>query len=156
MTVPPALRRMIPALLIFVVVPLVVACIPGAPGDPGASPPSPPPPLTPAQPGADPVSLLAWLFTPIFQAMFIVLIAVYVFLENLGVPGAHEGGGQLVAEHDLASSRCGSDPRKCCVGAGLSRRYRRAGRPSRPHRNRTGTTGRQAPPPHRTSYRPIR
>lgn len=88
MTLPPALRRMLPALVIFAIIPLVVACIPGAPGAPGASPTAPPPPLTPAQPGADPVSLLAWLFTPIFQAMFIVLIAVYVFLENLAVPGA--------------------------------------------------------------------
>jgi len=87
-TLPPALRRMLPALLILVVMPLVVACIPGAPGAPGSSPTPPPPPLTPAQPGADPVSLFAWLFTPIFQAMFIVMIAVYVFLENLGVPGA--------------------------------------------------------------------
>jgi len=87
-TLPPALRRMLPALLILVVIPLVVACIPGAPGAPGSSPTPPPPPLTPAQPGADPVSLFAWLFTPIFQAMFIVMIAVYVFLENLGVPGA--------------------------------------------------------------------
>jgi YidC/Oxa1 family membrane protein insertase len=79
---------MLPALVIFAIIPLVMACIPGAPGAPGASPTPPPPPLTPAQPGADPVSLLAWLFTPIFQAMFIVLIAVYVVLENLGVPGA--------------------------------------------------------------------
>jgi YidC/Oxa1 family membrane protein insertase len=87
-TLPPALRRLLPALVIFAIIPLVVACIPGAPGAPGASPSPPPPPLTPAQPGADPVSLLSWLFTPIFQAMFIVLIAVYVFLENLAVPGA--------------------------------------------------------------------
>ena len=48
----------------------------------------PHPPLTPATPGADPVSLLAWLFTPIFQAMFIIMVAVYEFLYNLGVPGA--------------------------------------------------------------------
>jgi YidC/Oxa1 family membrane protein insertase len=82
------MRRMLPALAIALIVPLVVACIPGAPGAPGSSPTPPPPPLTPAPPGADPVSLLAWLFTPIFQAMFIILIAVYVFLENLGVPGA--------------------------------------------------------------------
>jgi YidC/Oxa1 family membrane protein insertase len=87
-TLSPAVRRMLPALVIFAIIPLVIACVPGAPGAPGASPTPPPPPLTPAQPGADPVRLLAWLFTPIFQAMFIVLIAVYVFLENLGVPGA--------------------------------------------------------------------
>jgi YidC/Oxa1 family membrane protein insertase len=79
---------MLPALLIALIVPIVIACIPGAPGAPGASPSPPPPPLTPAPPGADPVSLLAWLFTPIFQAMLIVMLAVYQFLENLGVPGA--------------------------------------------------------------------
>ena len=88
MTLSPAMRRMLPALAIALIVPLVMACIPGAPGAPGSSPTPPTPPLTPAPPGADPVSLLAWLFTPIFQAMFIILIAVYVFLENLGVPGA--------------------------------------------------------------------
>jgi YidC/Oxa1 family membrane protein insertase len=49
---------------------------------------TPHPPLTPAPPGADPVSLLAWLFTPIFQVMFIILIAVYQFLENVGAPAA--------------------------------------------------------------------
>jgi len=42
----------------------------------------------PAQPGADPISLLAWVFTPIFQTMFIVLVAVYDFLSGLGVPAA--------------------------------------------------------------------
>jgi YidC/Oxa1 family membrane protein insertase len=31
---------------------------------------------------------LAWLFTPIFQAMYIIMVAVYEFLYNLGVPGA--------------------------------------------------------------------
>jgi YidC/Oxa1 family membrane protein insertase len=84
----PALRRMLPGLLFFAIVPLVVACVPGVPGAPGASPTPPAPPLTPASPGADPISLLAWLFTPIFQAMFIVMVAVYEFLYNLGVPGA--------------------------------------------------------------------
>jgi YidC/Oxa1 family membrane protein insertase len=74
----------------LVVAVLVSAC---ATGDPGASggvlaSPTPAPPLTAAQPGADPVSLLSWAFTPIFQAMFIVLVAVYAFLEGLGVPAA--------------------------------------------------------------------
>jgi YidC/Oxa1 family membrane protein insertase len=87
-TLSPALRRMLPGLLLFAIVPLVVACVPGAPGVPGASPTPPAPPLTPASPGADPISLLAWLFTPIFQSMFIVMVAVYEFLYNLGVPGA--------------------------------------------------------------------
>jgi YidC/Oxa1 family membrane protein insertase len=87
-TLSPAVRRMLPALAIALIVPLLVACIPGAPGAPGSSPTPPPPPLTPASPGADPVSLLSWLFTPIFQAMFIVLIAVYEFLKDIGIPGA--------------------------------------------------------------------
>ncbi len=85
-------RDRIGQILLLVLVALVVAACasngaPGAPGAVGASP-TPHPPLTPAPPGADPVSLLAWAFTPIFQAMFIVLVAVYVFLHNLGVPAA--------------------------------------------------------------------
>src|SRR4051794_18437529 len=81
------LRRILPALVIFGIIPLVVACVPGATGPGGASA-TPAPPLTPATPGADPVSLLAWLFTPIFQTMFIVMVGVYEFLYNLGVPAA--------------------------------------------------------------------
>jgi YidC/Oxa1 family membrane protein insertase len=80
------------ALLVLVVLVLVACAAPGAPGASGASgvpvSPSPQPPLQPAQPGADPISFLAWIFTPIFQVMFIIMVAVYVFLENLGVPGA--------------------------------------------------------------------
>ena len=40
------------------------------------------------QPGADPISFLAWIFTPIFKAMFIILVAVYDLLTSLGVPAA--------------------------------------------------------------------
>ncbi len=78
-------------LLLVLVVLVAAACASnGAPGASGAAAASPThqPPLSPSQPGADPVSLLAWAFTPIFQAMFIVLVAVYGFLENLGVPAA--------------------------------------------------------------------
>jgi YidC/Oxa1 family membrane protein insertase len=78
-------------LLLVGVALLVSACagtgVPGAPGASGA-PASPHPPLVPAQPGADPVSFLAWVFTPIFQALFIILVAVYDFLHGLGVPAA--------------------------------------------------------------------
>ncbi len=91
-TLSPTLRRIGPALLIAIGIAIVVAaCVSGATstGSDGLPiTPTPHPPLTPAQPGADPVSLLAWLFTPIFQVMFIILIAVYQFLENLGLPGA--------------------------------------------------------------------
>ncbi len=91
MTLSPTIRRILPALTIALLVLLVAACVPGAPGgSPGAPTPTPTPapPLTPAPLNADPVSLFAWLFTPLFQVMLIILIAVYQFLENLSVPGA--------------------------------------------------------------------
>ena len=92
MTLSPTLRRIGPALLIAVVFALILAaCVPGATptGSDGQPIPSQAaPPLEPAKPGSDPVQTIAWLFTPIFQTMFIILIAVYQFLENLSVAGA--------------------------------------------------------------------
>ena len=81
------------ALLVLVVLVVVACAAPGAPGSPGASgspvpSATPHPPLTPAQPGADPVSFLAWLFTPIFQVMFIILVAFYDLFGALGLPAA--------------------------------------------------------------------
>ena len=89
MTIPPTLRRLGPALLLMAVIAVALsACIPGVSGPGGSASPSPPaPPLVPAQP-TDLFNLFAWLFTPIFQTMFIVMTAVYQFLHNLGVPGA--------------------------------------------------------------------
>ena len=89
----PILRRAAPFLFLTLLVLVVAACATPGTGSPGASgAPSvsatPIPPLEPAQPGSDPVAFISWLFTPIFQAMFIVLCAVYQFLENLGVPAA--------------------------------------------------------------------
>jgi YidC/Oxa1 family membrane protein insertase len=89
----PKLRRVAPLLLLGLVVVFVAACAGTGAGSPGASGsgiaiPTPHPPLEPAKPGADPVSFLAWIFTPVFQTMFIILCAVYQFLENLGVPAA--------------------------------------------------------------------
>jgi YidC/Oxa1 family membrane protein insertase len=74
----PSIARLAP-LLLLVAIPLVVAaCVPGLTGPAGGSPtPTPIPsqaPLQPAQPGANPVELLAWLFTPIFQVLFIILV----------------------------------------------------------------------------------
>jgi YidC/Oxa1 family membrane protein insertase len=90
-TLPPTLRRIGPALLVLTVIAIVISgCIPGTQptGSDGLPiPSSPAPPLTPVQP-TDLFSLFAWLFTPIFQVAFIVLIAAYQFLENLGFPGA--------------------------------------------------------------------
>ena len=89
----PLVRRAAPFLFLVFVVLFVAACAGTGAASPdvsgsGAPTAAPQPPLAPAQPGADPVSLLAWVFTPIFQAMFIVLAAVYQFLENLRVPAA--------------------------------------------------------------------
>ena len=83
--------RIVQIVFLLLVALAVAACASsGAPGASGSLPvsPTPHPPVTPAPPGADPVSLLAWAFTPIFQSMFIVLVGVYVFLHNLGVPAA--------------------------------------------------------------------
>ena len=78
------------ALLVLVVLVVVACAAPGAPGASGSPVPSPTPqpPLTPAQPGADPISFLAWIFTPIFQAMFIILVAFYDLFRAIGLPAA--------------------------------------------------------------------
>ncbi|MFL5643424.1 MAG: YidC/Oxa1 family membrane protein insertase [Chloroflexota bacterium] len=79
--------------LVVLVVLVVAACAspstvtPNGSGSPAPTP-THAPPLVPAEPGADPISLLAWLFTPIFKAMMIVLVGVYDFLGALGVPAA--------------------------------------------------------------------
>src|SRR5690348_5635817 len=85
------IRPSAPFLALVLVALVVAACAPGSGpvGSGGVAPSATPhPPLTPAQPGADPASLLSWLFTPIFQVMFIILIAVYQFFVNIGAPGA--------------------------------------------------------------------
>lgn len=41
--------------------------------------------LCPAQPGADPVSLISWLFTPIFQILFLGLAVLYRVLGDIGL-----------------------------------------------------------------------
>jgi len=84
--------RVVPVLLLVLLVVVLAACAGAAPGASGSGSPlpsaTPHPPLTPAVPGADPISFLAWAFTPIFQVMLVILVGVYVVLENLGVPGA--------------------------------------------------------------------
>jgi len=81
--------RIAPILLLALVALVLAACVgdPGASGGPLASP-TPQPPLKPAEPGADPISFLAWAFTPIFQVMLIIMVAVYAFLEGFGIPAA--------------------------------------------------------------------
>src|SRR5688572_6880860 len=80
------LRGPLPYLALIVFVALAVtACVPGgAPVGSGGVTPEPTA-LVPAQPGADPISLLAWLFTPIFQGLFILLAALYKLTGDVGI-----------------------------------------------------------------------
>jgi YidC/Oxa1 family membrane protein insertase len=70
------LVRLAPILFLVVVALVVAACVPGttAPGASGASPSFSQAPLTPAKPSGNPMDLLAWLFNPIFQTLFITLV----------------------------------------------------------------------------------
>jgi YidC/Oxa1 family membrane protein insertase len=52
---------------------------------PSHSPTASPAPLEPAKPGADPLSLLAWMFTPLFQGLFILLAGLYALTGNVVV-----------------------------------------------------------------------
>lgn len=86
-------RRIAPVLLPIVAMLVVAGCVGAATLAPGATPsPTPvatlPPaaiPLTPAPLHADPFSLLAWLFTPIFQAFFIILVVFWELTQNMAI-----------------------------------------------------------------------
>jgi YidC/Oxa1 family membrane protein insertase len=52
---------------------------------PSTSPTAPPQPLAPANAGADPLSLLGFLFTPIFQGLFLLLVELYALTGNIVV-----------------------------------------------------------------------
>jgi YidC/Oxa1 family membrane protein insertase len=80
-------HRLAPIALLVLLVLVVAACVPAAGGSPGASA-APTPlqtPLVPAKPGADPISLLAWLFTPIFQVLFITLVGIDQVVHDIGL-----------------------------------------------------------------------
>jgi len=70
------LVRLAPILFLVVVALIVSACVPGTnPGASGSASPSfSQAPLHPAPLKANPFDLLAWLFTPIFQVLFIALV----------------------------------------------------------------------------------
>ena len=72
----PMLARLAPILFLVGIALVVAACVPGTNvgTGPNGSPIPSQAPLQPASPGANPIDLLAWLFTPIFQALFIVLV----------------------------------------------------------------------------------
>jgi YidC/Oxa1 family membrane protein insertase len=50
---------------------------------PSPSPTPPPQPLGPASAGADPLSLVGFLFTPIFQGLFLLLAGLYALTGNV-------------------------------------------------------------------------
>ncbi len=65
-------------------------CAPKPTPEPGVTPhpdatAAPHPNLCPAQPGANPMELLAWAFTPIFQAIFIGLAFLYSVTGDIGI-----------------------------------------------------------------------
>ncbi|MEO5918951.1 MAG: YidC/Oxa1 family membrane protein insertase [Candidatus Limnocylindrales bacterium] len=86
------LKRLAPVLAIGLVVLLVAACIPGgteslAPGVTAAPTDTPQAgiPLEPAELKADPFSVLAWLFTPVFQVFFISLVLLDKATGNIAI-----------------------------------------------------------------------
>jgi len=83
--------RLLPLLALVAVALVVSACIGGPTGSPGASgapavTPTPPAaiPLEPVRP-TDPFNLLSWLFTPIFQAFFILLVVFDRLTTNIAI-----------------------------------------------------------------------
>jgi YidC/Oxa1 family membrane protein insertase len=70
------LVRLAPILAFAAIALIVAACVPqtGTAGASGASPSFSQAPLEPAKPGASPFDMIAWLFTPIFQTLFISLV----------------------------------------------------------------------------------
>ncbi len=91
MTLPRIRRDHLLLLALLALVVLVAAACAGTPAVvPGGSAApsvtaSPHPPLTPASPGADPVRLLAWIFNPIFQVLFLVLAAMEQITGDIGI-----------------------------------------------------------------------
>ena len=85
----PRRELLLPLLLIVAVALFVAACSPSGivPAGSGgvAATAAPKPPLTPAQPGADPVSLMAWVFNPIFQLLYILLVWLQKVTGDVGI-----------------------------------------------------------------------
>lgn len=83
---------LVPALLLAVIALVVAGCL-GAPGPtlaPGATPTPTPhpteiPPLVPAPLKPDPVSVLAWIYTPIFQTLYLLLVVLYKITPDIGI-----------------------------------------------------------------------
>jgi YidC/Oxa1 family membrane protein insertase len=83
------LVRLAPLLALLAVALIVAACAaptgsPGASGGPSATPPPAAIALEPVRP-TEPFSLLAWLFTPIFQGFFILLVVLDQVTGNIAI-----------------------------------------------------------------------
>lgn len=81
------LVRLAPVLFLVALALIVSACAPGSGGNgsPAPSPSHSQAPLHPASPGANPMDLLAWAFTPIFQVLFIGLVLLDQLVGNIVV-----------------------------------------------------------------------
>ena len=90
MSLPRPRRELLLPLLVLVGLALLVAActstgiVPAGSGGVAATA-APKPPLTPAQPGADPISLLAWVFNPIFQLLYILLVWLQKLTGDVGI-----------------------------------------------------------------------
>ncbi len=80
------LVRLAPLLFLVAAALIVSACIPGTSTSGGSPTPTPSPsqlPLAPHPIGVNPMDLLAWLFTPIFQTLFIALVVLDTLTGNI-------------------------------------------------------------------------
>jgi YidC/Oxa1 family membrane protein insertase len=83
-----SLARLAPLLFVLLIALVVSAC--GQALAPGVTPsPSPTPTpqlaLAPAVPGANPIDTIAWLFTPVFQFLFIILVGFDTLIGNIAI-----------------------------------------------------------------------
>ena len=85
-----SLGRLLPLLALVAIALFVAACAapagsPGASGAPAVTPtPQAAIPLVPAHPD-NPFNLLAWAFTPLFQAFFILLVLLWKLTHNMAI-----------------------------------------------------------------------
>lgn len=79
------LVRLAPVLFLVAVALIVSACLPGSGGNgsPAPTPSHSQAPLQPTSPGANPMDLLSWAFTPIFQVLFIALVLLDQLVGNI-------------------------------------------------------------------------
>jgi len=88
------LRRALLFVLVAVALAAVIAACGGGAVQPSLAPgqtplptptPTAQPPLLPASLGADPVSLLAWIYTPVFQGLLLLLVGIDRVVGDIGI-----------------------------------------------------------------------